>query len=71
MQQSGKVEGMKHIDTLKPDQIIAAIRKNDLQVIRQLVHDGVTVRKIWTVTELAEMLNRDKGTISRWSKGIK
>jgi len=50
---------------MKPGQILKAIRNEDLAVIKILVKEGVK-RKIWTQAEVAEMVNKDIATISRW-----
>ena len=50
---------------MKPGQILKAIRNEDLAVIKILVKECVK-RKIWTQAEVAEMVNKDIATISRW-----
>ncbi len=50
---------------MKAGEIVKAIRNEDLAVIKILVREGVK-RKIWTQAEVAEMVNKDVATVSRW-----
>lgn len=57
---------MTDVTKLSPLEIIKAVRANDKKIIKTLVRDGVLAKKIWTVTEVAEMLDVNKSTVSRW-----
>lgn len=58
-----------NLDNYTPLEIIQAVRAKDQRIIRALVIDGVKVKKIWSQVEVANMVNVDEATISRWING--
>jgi transposase len=59
----------KTIEKMTPNEIIQAIRAKDMRTIRALVIDGVVNKKIWTQTEVAEMVDVNVSTVNRWIHG--
>ena len=53
------------LSKMTPNEIIQAIREGDKKIIRKLVKEGIN-KGVWTQTELAEMLDVNVSTISRW-----
>lgn len=54
------------LSKMTPNEIIQAIREGDKQIIRKLVKEGLA-KGVWTQSELAEMLEVNTSTISRWA----
>ena len=55
----------KELKDMKPGEIVQAIRHRDLTMIKKLVRYGLD-NKIWTTSQVAEMLEVDISTVSKW-----